>query len=1078
MSDSEDDRLPDVPTAPRQKRFRFKTFAERVSEVEVDVYRRLAPVKSEPSGGSWLADGLTHWRELNSASHFLEVAAALQPLCQSLPQLLHHRDAVARILLGSLEPAARLGLPALLDLLAAFARDLQQEFVQLLPKTVRRIVQLLDGGAGREPESLESIFTCVSHICKHLVRYLAADLPAALRATAPLRYHSADYVRQFAAQAVGFLLRSAPSAGALRAGVRAVLAEQAARPTEERTDGAGLVLAEAVLGVSHGLHSRAPQLLQLLLQEDLLQPGELRPAAAAKKATKEEAAAQVAPAVVSREQLRARATCVARVALARLLDHLRRGKGAELWNVLLAEATARLKAYESAAAAGTQGSSGRLSAAAAASGRSLARALLLVSQAVGYFRGSRVESYSPLLELVGRLMQPATWRPTTTTREEAEAEGDGTSPGSSRSPSPSPGESPLDTAADVVDEELLDVSLSYSVLDLVRGVVYGNLKAVGASEGPGALGRFAGPWSPCFSRPPAAEVLPFVKSLMVPPAGAEVARLFAPQMMGCLGRVLMQQEEEQQQGDYAGSALLLLRDLCALLQPPGTSGTAGLPLLLTAQPGGVRLAAHVRSLATEWRADAAAGDPRVCATAWAAVSLLPHACENPTQAIAACESVLQSATAALQRLQQQQGGAVRSDTALSGLLLLRATATELLADLLLVQQQQQQQQQSGISSSLVAAAESSLQWVLNQQQQPQPQSNQQPQPQPQQPGQEAAGGAEQPTASAADYASIRAAGALLTAVRTCTAGPAAASQPARALLSEGRLRELLPRLAPLMAHESQPLRAAVLRLLCCFDQPFLEALGADPRDPTAAVVQQQKGGSTGPKCDLLEVLYGINSQPFTIESGRKWAVAMGRLKTYLEYGRIPEFLVPAFSYGLVGVLYIRFSPLWQPASEALAAGLQFQHKVSWPIVLSFLTSSQRRLLAADFPSAPAASAAGSGRRRRSAAAITAAITAQPLTHEIPPSQNASYIESLDERYVAAASAGTPAAAGGVTDPQNRLSHTLRAMAAAPYSIIEQHSRDWVPLFLDYTAARGSHFDDGEGDVEAAVAAARSGAAGE
>ncbi len=33
MSDSEDDRLPDVPKAPRQKRFRFKTFAERVAEV-------------------------------------------------------------------------------------------------------------------------------------------------------------------------------------------------------------------------------------------------------------------------------------------------------------------------------------------------------------------------------------------------------------------------------------------------------------------------------------------------------------------------------------------------------------------------------------------------------------------------------------------------------------------------------------------------------------------------------------------------------------------------------------------------------------------------------------------------------------------------------------------------------------------------------------------------------------------------------------------------------------------------------------------------------------------------------------
>lgn len=102
-----------------------------------------------------------------------------------------------------------------------------------------QIAALLEGGADREPDCLEAVFTCLSHICKYLVRHLAADVPGALRATAAVRYARAPYVRQFAAQAVGFLLRSAPGAQALRAGVRAVLAEQALRPSEERTDGAG-----------------------------------------------------------------------------------------------------------------------------------------------------------------------------------------------------------------------------------------------------------------------------------------------------------------------------------------------------------------------------------------------------------------------------------------------------------------------------------------------------------------------------------------------------------------------------------------------------------------------------------------------------------------------------------------------------------------------------------------------------------------------------------------------------------------------------------------------------------------------
>ncbi len=53
--------------------------------------------------------------------------------------------------------------------------------------------------------------------------------------------------------------------------------EQALRPSEARTHGAGLVLAESVVGVSHGLHSKAAILLPLLLSEDLLDPASFTP---------------------------------------------------------------------------------------------------------------------------------------------------------------------------------------------------------------------------------------------------------------------------------------------------------------------------------------------------------------------------------------------------------------------------------------------------------------------------------------------------------------------------------------------------------------------------------------------------------------------------------------------------------------------------------------------------------------------------------------------------------------------------------------------------------------------------------
>lgn len=54
-----------------------------------------------------------------------------------------------------------------------------------------------------------------------------------------------------------------------------------------------------------------------------------------------------------------------------------------------------------------------------------------------------------------------------------------------------------------------------------------------------------------------------------------------------------------------------------------SAGQDAVPLLMTAQPGGVRLAAFLRGLATK--------DDSPPAEAWAALRCLPHACEKPDQ---------------------------------------------------------------------------------------------------------------------------------------------------------------------------------------------------------------------------------------------------------------------------------------------------------------------------------------------------------------------------------------------------------------------------------------------------------------
>lgn len=60
------------------------------------MFRRPQRVRTAPLAGSdsWTHEALQAWRELCAAGEWLDAAAALTPLTQSLPQLLHHKDEV------------------------------------------------------------------------------------------------------------------------------------------------------------------------------------------------------------------------------------------------------------------------------------------------------------------------------------------------------------------------------------------------------------------------------------------------------------------------------------------------------------------------------------------------------------------------------------------------------------------------------------------------------------------------------------------------------------------------------------------------------------------------------------------------------------------------------------------------------------------------------------------------------------------------------------------------------------------------------------------------------------------------
>ena len=428
-------------------------------------------------------------------------------------------------------------------------------------------------------------------------------------------------------------------------------------------------------------------------------------------------------------------------------------------------------------------------------------------------------------------------------------------------------------------------------------MVYGHAKAIGASEGPVVLQRWARPWAPLFSRPSPTHLLPFLRGLLESPGSdagglaAEAVAAFGPMMMGAAGRVVMAaaaaaaapapgddggvsgnvaaavlNEVEAKKSVLvseadAGRALGLLVDICdvsaATTAGPGWGMLRAqtLPLLLTAQPAGVRLAALIRRMASPpagglladnaesklSHAAAVPGKRRKSAAPvvglvepagsgvrlpggssadaadevhrlWCAVQLLPHACESPEQAVEACHAVLAAVELAIEEKREaaEAGPAGKQQQQEDVFLLLHGTATRMLATLL-----PSMAAEGPGEGGLAEAAETSLAWLMR---------------------------------HPLSYWSARAAGAMLAAAReqhpppphqsaapsgnrghssSVAGGGSGKAGGLQKLLSEASLRSALPPLMPLLSSRSQAVRAAALGVLSAFDTPVLLPLESD-----------------------------------------------------------------------------------------------------------------------------------------------------------------------------------------------------------------------------------------------------------
>ncbi|KAG6388570.1 hypothetical protein SASPL_149999 [Salvia splendens] len=204
--------------------------------------------------------------ELNTAEDFISFYEEIFPLVQTLPQIILQKGLIISRLLSGLKMEGMLSLEPMLRLISALSRDLVEDFTPFLSTIIDSLESLLQSGADKDPELIEQIFTSWSCIMMYLQKYLIKDVGHILSITEKLRYYPKDYVREFMAESVSFLLRKAPIEQ-LKRGIEKLMTEVVGEPSEIRNSGVSVLLSHVMRITSSRLHSRTETVLPLLVDE-------------------------------------------------------------------------------------------------------------------------------------------------------------------------------------------------------------------------------------------------------------------------------------------------------------------------------------------------------------------------------------------------------------------------------------------------------------------------------------------------------------------------------------------------------------------------------------------------------------------------------------------------------------------------------------------------------------------------------------------------------------------------------------------------------------------------------------------
>lgn len=239
----------------------------------------------------------------------------------------------------------------------------------------------------------------------------------------------------------------------------------------------------------------------------------------------------------------------------------------------------------------------------------------------------------------------------------------------------------------------------------------------------------------------------------------------------------------------------------------------------------------------------------------------------------------------------------------------------------------------------------------------------------------------------------------------------------KSFVSERNLHEVYSYLRLNLCSASHVVRLLTLKILSCFDQP--ERSSSDNKVLAS--------------CSIFKLCLSAEEVPAHLDTYRDKLVCLQRLRfTSALYDSLPDLCRDAALLHLSGMLYVNFSPMWDPVIEIIASFAQSSNVMNfWKIFSELLhTSAEKTEKALD---------EDMGANSNKEPAI-----------ENGESVGSKAIKCLDEIFGRHNSASLGARDQNRADHVNFRQLLWKAMASFP-EIAEQKSRDVVPLFLRFVS---------------------------